>query len=276
MKLERLLSFVYNSPWCITESAFANIEKILSAKLAGANLDNFISPDDTDDQDDAPYTVAGSVAILAVEGVILPKCSGLDTLCGAYSLEDFKSNLQAIANDTQIKSVILNFDSPGGSVRGLPEATDAINALASVKPVYSYVGAGCVCASAAYWMASQSSGIFASTSAQTGSIGVFVKFIDQSKAFAMEGLQVEIFKAGDQKAMGIPGTSLSDADKATIQDNVNKTYAQFTSVINAKRPQVAKTTMQGLAYDTDDAVKLGLVDGQVNNLNALVAYLNAN
>lgn len=272
MKLERILSFVSDAPWCITERAFTNIQTLINAKLQGASINDFVS-DDSDD--DSPFEIVGNTAILPVTGVILPRCSGLQALCGAFSLDDFKANLKTLGTNPQVSNVILAFDSPGGSVRGLLEAADAVNALVAVKPVYAFVGAGCMCDSAAYWIASQCSGIFSSKSGETGCIGVFMAFVDQSAAFEQEGLKVQLFKAGEQKAMGVAGTSLSDKDKEYLQGCVDKTYAQFTAAIKAKRPNVPTQAMQGLPYTTDDALALSLVDGQISDINSLVNYLNA-
>ena len=238
--------------------------------MNGATFADFQNPDDEDK--DFQYEAHGVTAIIPIVGTILNKTSGLEAMSGAFSCQDFRAALRAAAADDKIENIVLNISSGGGTITGVPETADLIAQVTSIKPVYAYTDD--VIASAAYWLASQTNGIFASKSAQVGSIGVYMALLDVSVAFANEGINIELFKAGDNKGMGIPGTSLTDAQREILQAKVDKNYANFTASVKSKRSKVPDDAMQGLMYDTEDAIKLGLVDGRVDELDDLLDYLN--
>jgi len=270
-RLDRIIELLFTKPWAILPAKHRAIQELLEAHLNGANLFDFTEP--VQDDEDSPYDLVGSTAILPIEGTILNKCSGLEAMCGAFSCEAFRANLRQASADSQVKNIILNISSGGGIITGVPETADLISSVAQSKNIYAYTND--VVASAAYWLASQTKGIFLSKSAEIGSIGVYMALLDVSAMYAQEGVKLELIKAGKYKAMGIAGSSLSDEDRALLQDSVNKSYAQFVSYVQSKRPSISSDTMQGQMFDADVAITNGLADGIVNELDSLISYLNS-
>jgi protease-4 len=271
MRLERLLEVVYTKPWAILPAKHKAIQTVLEAHLERAA---FLDTDflDDDSSDDSAFQIVGNTAVIPIEGTILNKASGLEAMCGAFSLEGFKADLKTVAGLPEVKNILLNISSGGGTVTGVPEAADLIGQIAKVKNVYAYTDE-CI-ASAAYWLASQANAIFISKSAEVGSIGVYLALLDITGAMAQQGVKLELFKAGKFKAMGIPGAPLSDDERAILQASVDKVYQDFTGYVRSKRPAVSPDSMQGQMFDSSDALKAGLIDGIVNDVNALVAFLN--
>ena len=74
--------------------------------------------------------------------------------------------------------------------------------------------------SAAYWVASQARAIYATPSARVGSIGVVQAVIDNTAALDEAGIKVEVFAVGKYKAMGAPGTPLTDDQRELIPSNL--------------------------------------------------------
>jgi ClpP class serine protease len=74
--------------------------------------------------------------------------------------------------------------------------------------------------------------------------------------------------------MGLEGTSLTDEQRAYLQEGVDKNYAQFVSVVKANRKKVSADALSGKMFDAEDAIKLGLADGIINDLDSLISYLN--
>jgi signal peptide peptidase SppA len=276
MRLARILDLVYNKPWAITPESHKAIRDLLSHYMTQKAAAPFAFDQDDEDTDSPAYDVVGSTAIVPVEGVILNKCSGLEAMCGAFSLDSFKATLKELSANTNITSIILNISSGGGTVTGTPEAGQAIKALGKTKNVVAYTDS--VAASAAYWLGCNAKSFFLSQSAEVGSIGVYSCFLDESQAFAQDGIKVEVFKGGNSqfKAMGLPGTSLTDEQKTYLQEGVDKCYQQFVSVVKANRKGVSPDALSGKMFDSTDAVKLGLVDGVINSLDSLIDYLNGN
>lgn len=272
--LDRIFFAVHCEPWAILPERHRAIVSALDKHLAGTGKASALDMMETDGEDEAkPFDIVGSVGVIAIEGTILNKCSGLETLCGAFSLQTFKANLKELAANPLVKSIVLNISSGGGSVGGVPEAADVIAAVADKMPVYAYTDD--VCASAAYWLASQAGGVFLSKSAIMGSIGVYSAIVDESKAWEKAGLKLELFKAGKFKADGIEGGTLSDDAKEQRQARVDKIYGDFTAAILSKRPNVSADTMQGQVFCGKEAVACGLADGVIDDLDALIAYLNS-
>jgi len=272
MRLARIFASLYFEPWAIRPENHAAILRVLEPYITAKAAFPF-NPDEEEEDCSDDYATVGKTAIVPIEGTILNKCSSLEAYCGAFSLENFKATLKALSLNPSVQNVILNISSGGGMVTGVPEASDAIAELAKSKNVYAYTN-DCI-ASAAYWLASQCNGIFMSKSAQVGSIGVYLAVLDESKAFAQEGFSLELFKAGKFKGMGIPGTSLSDEQRAMLQERVEEIYDQFTGYVLAKRPNIPKSAMEGQMFSADEATANGLADGTVNDLDRLIDYLNS-
>jgi len=271
MKLERIFSLIYSSPWAILPSKHHAIRAALDAYLEkGAMFDPSLFPEPCD-----PFEVVGATAIVPIEGTILNKCSGLEMACGAFSLHSFKQTLKEIGSNDSISNVVLNISSGGGTVLGVPEAALAIQTLNKNKNVVAYSDS-CI-ASAAYWLACNAKRIYLSQSAEIGSIGVYCAFLDESTSYAQQGFKLEVFKGGDSKfkAMGLPGTSLTDEQKAYLQASVDESYGEFVSTVQGNRKNVSKDALSGKMFSAADAQTNGLIDGIINDLDSLIDYLNA-
>ena len=114
--------------------------------------------------------VADGVAIIPIRGAITAHDTFLSKVFGATTLDSFVRDFQAAIDDSDVKSILLDIDSPGGVAIGIAEVADMIYEARDKKPIYSYIGRhGC---SAAYWLASATEKIIANRSAMLGSIGV--------------------------------------------------------------------------------------------------------
>ena len=219
------------------------------------------------------YQVVGNVAIVSIAGVIDKHLSSFEMSCyGGCDLADVDRALMLAANDPAIERVVLNINSPGGSVIGVGETAARVAALAEPKEVHAYVDA-CAC-SAAYYIASQADQITAAPSAVLGSIGVYLALLDETRALEMDGYKVELMKAGKFKAMGASFKPLTDEERAMFQASVEEIYAQFTGAVRSARPQVSDETMQGQTFTGAKARAAGLSDELfAGNLDEFVAGL---
>ena len=171
-------------------------------------------------ESDSPLlSVEDGIGVVAIEGPILRKPDLFARIFfGATGSEDIGAALREAGERDDIKAVFLNIDSPGGTVAGTPELAAAVKALNDRKPVYAF-SSGLMC-SAAYWIASQARAIYATPSAQVGSIGVVQAVIDNTAALDMAGIKVEVFSVGKYKAMGAPGTALGSTVRSRVSYSV--------------------------------------------------------
>ncbi|HEY1413699.1 MAG TPA: signal peptide peptidase SppA, partial [Rhodopila sp.] len=169
--------------------------------------------------------------------------------------------IDALADNKQVKAVILSIDSPGGSVSGGETLHDAIARVAAKKPVVVTMGG--LAASAGYLIAVPATRIFARESTLTGSIGVLLETAEFSGLLGKLGIGAEVVRSGPLKDEPSLVRPLSPEGKEVLQGLVNDMYSQFvTMVANGRHMDVAKVRAlaDGRAYTGRQALGLGLVD----------------
>jgi len=170
--------------------------------------------------------------------------------------------VRAAAADKRVDAILLKVDSPGGYVSGIADAADDIRAAAQTKPVIAQIdGLG---ASAAYWIASQATEVYAGRLDEVGSIGVIGVLYDVSKAFADAGIKTEVFATGKYKWTGVTGTELSDDQREYLQQGVDELGDAFIADV-ARGRRVAEEDIRkvadGRVFSARDAHKYKLIDG---------------
>lgn len=216
-----------------------------------------------------PYK-AGSVGVIPLHGVIGKALSPLDRMTGAVDLNEFTSALEAYASDPEVKTIVVDVSSPGGTVTGVEEAASMLASIG--KPTVAFTETEM--ASAAYWIGSQADRVVATPSATVGSVGVFMAIPDVSEAYKQAGVKMEVIKSGSLKGAGIEGTSLTDAQRANLQEQVNAIHADFKETVRGKRRHAKDEDMEGQVFSGKVAARKGLVTGLGTSLAALVAELN--
>ena len=219
-------------------------------------------------------TIEDGIGVIAIEGPILRKPDLIARVfLGATSSEEIGEALREAAGRNDIKAVFLNIDSPGGTVAGTPELAAAVASLNERKPVYAF-SSGLMC-SAAYWVASQARAIYATPSAQVGSIGVVQAVIDSSAAIDKAGIKVEVFSVGKYKAMGAPGTALTDDQRELIQSNLAEIAAEFHDAVLSRGRAIPAEAMEGQTFSGKQAQRhnlAGMVPDRTEAMRRLKVY----
>lgn len=270
-----LFAKLFGSPLMLHGAARVALERELLARMGVAHNPAPVAMDDEYDHDahgdpeqatpadtwrmQRVFDRCGSVAIVTVAGVIDKHVSSMDLDCyGGCDLADVDAALGRCADDPSIECVVLAINSPGGSCMGTPETAARVAALCKEKEVVAFVDG--VCASAAYYIASQADLVIATPSSVIGSIGVYIAVMDESRAMEMEGYKIELMKSGTFKAMGASFKSITPEERAIFQATSDEIYAEFTAAVNSKRPGVASETMQGQCFRGAKALAAGLAD----------------
>lgn len=221
--------------------------------------------------------VGSSTAVLQVRGMILKDCPFMYWVCGyATPLILLDAALDMVA-EGGFTSLILDFNSPGGSVLGLQETASRIKSL-QTQGVHTTAYASIMCASAAYYIASACQEIFAAPSAIVGSIGTYSVFVDWSKAAEMSGLSYKVFVARDAplKAAGADGT-LTEAQADEMQRHVDEADSLFQAQLKGSRRRLnLEEASTGAWWDARSAPR-GMVDDAslFHSLDDLLAVLGA-
>lgn len=208
----------------------------------------------------------GEIRIIPVRGILARDVRGW--FPWATDTEELEELLQAAAGDANVSGIILDVDSPGGTVNGSMELGDLVADISkNRKPVVAYTS-GMMC-SAAYWMVAGCASILARRSAEVGSIGVYSVVLDYSEMYRQFGVEVELFKSGEHKGAGYPGTKLTDEQRALIESEVAATGVIFRAHVKAERG-VEDGDMEGQAFTGDDAINKGFVTMRAESIqNAL-------
>lgn len=278
MRFQHVLNAVFHQPWLITPAAHATIREIVmrhvragqfpEAKASGGILAARPTKDWTG-QPIQQMEIENGIAIIPVKGVLMKGAGILDKQCGACAPEDIADDLAVALASPYVAGILLDIESPGGHAQGISDLGAKIVAARGVKPVLAF--AENECCSAAQWIAASASAFYAHPEAVVGSVGTYVYFLDESKAFEMEGYRPDIIvsEGSPFKAAGAPGTSLSADQRADIQKHVNEINARFKGHISANRPAVKPEAMNGRHYEGTEGVALGMVDSVCSYEQAL-------
>lgn len=213
----------------------------------------------------------GGVAIIPVRGIISNRLTFMDLMMGTRPNSP-AAIAQAVAqavNDPQVKAVILDFDSPGGVVTGVPEAFARIFAMRGKKPLLAQVSGSC--GSAAYWLAVACDEISATPTALVGSIGCYQVHEELSKMYADIGVVVTYIADTPDKVEGNDTQPLAPEALAHRQAMVNGYSAMFLRDVKQGRGQSMDVAGRGRAYLAGDALTRGLIDKVRDLQDSLVA-----
>ena len=207
------------------------------------------------------------VAIVVAKGTILDGNQKAGTIGGDSTAQ----LLRKARLDDNIKAVVLQIDSPGGSAFASEVIRQEILQLRQAgKPVISSMST--YAASGGYWIAASTDKIIASPSTITGSIGVFGMFMTYENSLDYLGIHSDGVGSTDIAGLS-PARALSPAFGQILQRNVENTYGNFLSLVaNARDMTVEEvdTVAQGRVWIGEDALALGLVD-ELGELDDAVA-----
>jgi protease-4 len=209
------------------------------------------------------WTCRNKVAIIDVNGMILnARSSGL-LGSGENPMSLFRERLDAAAEDSRVKAIVLRINSPGGAVTASDIMYQEVIAFRrdTHKPVVTCMMD--VAASGAYYIAMGSDKVYAHPTTVTGSIGVIMSLYNASGLFTKIGVASDPIKSGPNKDIGNPGRPMTDEERAILQGMVNSFYDQFVHVVVLGRhlpEDRVRKLADGRVYTGIDAKKSGLVD----------------
>ena len=213
------------------------------------------------------YTLEGrgreKVLVIPVMG-FLSDASERGLLANRPSIvEEIVAELRKAQEDHNIKAVLLEINSPGGSTTAsdiLYHEIQRFKETTNVKVVAAFMD---VAASGGYYLALPSDLIVAHPTAVTGSIGVVM--ITPKVAGLMDkiGVAVEVNKSGSEKDMGSPFRASTPEEQRILQELIAGLGARFLSLV-AKHRGMDSAALAGIStarvYSSEEALGLKLVD----------------
>lgn len=212
----------------------------------------------------APTQPPGGVAVIPLTGVLTPQGSFLSFLFGGApgGLASFREQLDAAVASSDVSSILIDVDSPGGLVDQVPETAAAVRAAASVKNIVAVADTKML--SGAYWIGSQANELVVTPSGYAGSIGVYRVHVDASGLNDQMGVKVTYVSAGKYKVEGNPDEPLDETAQQAWQTAVDDLYAQFVGDVARGRKTSVEAVRagfgEGRSLGAQRAVAAGLAD----------------
>jgi protease-4 len=199
------------------------------------------------------------VAVISLSGPIQSESSGFFFGGNVITPESVRTELERAKNDVDVKAIVLQINSPGGSVAASQEI---VNLLEQVeKPVV--VSMSDLVASGGYYISAGADRIVALPGTLTGSIGVISEMPNLKGLFDKLGIDMQVFIAGKHKDMYAGFRELTPEEEVIMQDMTDQLYDQFIQVVAEGRHMSVDKVRElatGQLYTGIQAKELGLVD----------------
>ena len=274
MKTELLIAEFLSIPWALMPERLNAVSAVMARwsshapataeVLAGIDVDKVAREAR---RQTATSVSGGGIAVLPLYGVITQRGNMIEDVSGpgSVSTQKFAAALRQALADESVSQILIDIDSPGGSVYGVAELADEIVAARAQKPIVAI--ANSLAASAAYWIGCSASEFYVTPGGEVGSIGVWQAHFDYSQALAAEGVTPTLISAGTYKVEGNPYAPLEPEAQAFMQSRVDDYFLTFSKAVAKGRgvpiAQVRNGMGQGRVLGADAALEQNMVDGIV-------------
>ena len=171
-------------------------------------------------------------------------------------------DFEALAQDPEVKRVILDVDSGGGATSGIYDTIQALTDLRAVKSVATY-SSNFMC-SAAYWIGSSVDMVGTSPMCASGNIGAMLIHTEHSGSLQQHGVKATIIRSRPNKGLGTSVEPLSPEARVELESHVNFIHDKFVEQVSANRRISVETLESGISdgkvFFAQDAKKNGLID----------------
>jgi capsid assembly protease len=265
-RFESVLATIQAEPWAIEPTHGQRLAALLTRRLSGARATPAELAEAADiraarDQKRKKPKPA-AVAVIPLYGPMVHRADAFDEVSGVVGTATVGQWVDAAANDPAIDAIVLDVDSPGGSVLGTAELAQKVADATKKKKVIAVANG--LMASAAYFVGSQASELVASPSSMVGSIGVYQMHLDQSAALAEQGVKITLVSSTPEKVAGNSYEPLTEMGVGQITDTVMGYYKQFVKAVadgrRVNQETVRETFGRGGVVLAREAVAKGMAD----------------
>ncbi|GHT39704.1 hypothetical protein FACS189437_03820 [Bacteroidia bacterium] len=210
-----------------------------------------------------PSRIKEGVALIKVRGVISEPQRPVSwgDAAGASALA---KKIRSTADKNNVKAIILDINSPGGTVAAVQDIYNAIIYAREKKNKNVVALFRDVAASGGYYIAAACDKIVAQPGTLTGSIGVIIQTSNFEGLMDKVGVKFSSIKSGKLKDMGSSFRPMTEEERALFQDLINDSYDQFFEAVKNGRqnipPETLKDYADGRIFTGRRALELGLID----------------
>ena len=216
-------------------------------------------------------SLSGNVALIPIDGIIVGAKDSeyiFETITSSPETVEF---IEKANKNPNIKAIILEINSPGGSAVASEEIANAVKK--TNKTTVAWVRE--IGTSGAYWVASSSDYIVANRVSITGSIGVIASYLEFAGLIERYNITYQRLVSGKYKDIGSPFKEMTSEEQEIFQQNLDLIRDYFVSEVaknrNMNKKDVDKIA-NGLFYLGTQAKELGLVD-ELGGKDEVVRYI---
>jgi protease IV len=204
--------------------------------------------------------VPDRIALITMRGLI---SSSIPGNVSESMVDDMRLALQQARDDSRVKAIVLEIDSPGGEVTAADQIYNEVTKARARKPVVIYMDS--LAASGGYYVACGGRYLMANETTITGSIGVIIQTLNYEQLFNKIGLASVVFKSGKFKDILNGARPMTPEERDLVQSFVMQTYDKFLGVVSKERNLPAEmlrnTIADGRILSGKDALNSKLIDG---------------
>lgn len=275
MNIPHIISKVTREPWVITREKLTAIMDVIEVHQSGGfkamDYEDGMEEEDCGRSEYREFqTAGGTVAVIPVHGILGKHLSSLEMACGGCSLDTLQNQLKTAQGSSRISKIVLDINSPGGTVTGTPETAKLIAEIGKAKPVWAFTDSDCC--SGALWLASQCSRFYATESSVVGSVGVCMMLLDYTRQLEEEGVKVNAISSGKYKLLGSPFKPLTEEERDMLQSESDRIHSAFKTAVGAVR-SVGEEHLQGQCFRGEEAAGIGMIDGTVDDIDDVFSMI---
>lgn len=221
-----------------------------------------------------PYEVVNGAAVIPVSGTLVHKLGRLNTYSGMTGYDGIIGLASMALNDSEVKGVMLDNETPGGEVAGCFDASRQLRQMADAagKPLWALCydmncSAGMALASAAHRRLITQTGV-------AGSVGVVMAHQDVSKLYDEAGVKVTLIHSGAHKVDGNPYEALPKTVLEQFQQNSDQLRREFAQIVSDHTGLSLDAVLatEAAVYRGQAAIDVGFADELVNGHDAIPMF----
>lgn len=217
------------------------------------------------------FRVVDGVACIQVVGPLAHRYSWW-----SWGYRELASKIKAALKDPAVHAILLDTETPGGTVAGLFDFARFIKKASETKPIYTLIND--MACSAGMAIASQTTKRFVTQNGIAGSVGVVMMHLNQGPWMDKIGLEATLIYSGDHKVDGNPYAALPDDVRQGYQAECDQLRFEFAELVssnmNLSVEQILATEAQ--TYRGQEAIDIGFADQLVNSYEIIDVINDSN
>lgn len=272
MRDRLIVGLAFHRAWALESTTFERLCAIVQSHIADQPLAEatraFIAQTRVDRESAYAFeprpTQNGSVRVIPVLGVIAPRASMVNQCSQPQgtSVEGLREAIQSALDDGDTSSLLMAFDTPGGSVDGISELAAFIREAREQKPIYAIASYQAL--SAGWWLAAQATKVFVTGGGRIGSMGIVQVAIDGvARLRSQEKGEVKVISSASKKVVSATDSKMTTESLQAIVRDLDVYHALFVADVAAGRgvdKEQAALWADGDVHVGEAAVQLGLAD----------------